>query len=427
MVAGFAVTVRLVFLLLTADTYDYDEFVVLLLGRDTAHGAVPYRDFEFFHPPGVLALFAILQPLTHVWWPTARIIMVGVDSISAVLVWRVGLLLYSRREALFAGLLYGLSPVALISAVRVGQDPLITALGLAGVYLLLSEESSRNAVIAGVCLALAVWVKLPGVYFLPIYLLLAPRRTPALLTGFVMGVIVLFLPYYGEFHQLYDQTVTFQRTRWTMPAEQRFETTALYWLVASLPAIAGLYLRRAPAWLSAGFLLGGLFALSSQVYYHYFLVVVPFAALLGGACIERVFRRRVAYFWATGIAIVSVWGVFIQHGGPTPLYVTAAHLSDIAPTVQLLEDKTQPRTPILADRFEYAYLAERPALAHYFWNVGVRVTARTLENRVSHADAVVLSYGASSGYPAGFEDFLNARYPRTSTPVTTTWILTGKK
>jgi hypothetical protein len=77
----------------------------------------------------------------------------------------------------------------------------------------------------------------------------------------------------------------------------------------------------------------------------------------------------------------------------------------------------------LGDRDEYAYLAGRPSVAHYFWNVGVLVNARYLERRLSRAGAVVLSQGASSGYPAGFEQYLDARYPRVSTDATSVWIL----
>ena len=67
-----ALSLRLLFGRLVGDTYDYDEFVLLLLARDFAHGAVPYRDFMFFHPPGVLVILSVLHPLVSLWWPIAR-------------------------------------------------------------------------------------------------------------------------------------------------------------------------------------------------------------------------------------------------------------------------------------------------------------------------------------------------------------------
>jgi hypothetical protein len=60
-------------------------------------------------------------------------------------------------------------------------------------------------------------------------------------------------------------------------------------------------------------------------------------------------------------------------------------------------------------------------LAHYFWNVGVLVNARYLEHRVSGARAVVLSYGASSGFPAGFTAYLDHHFPSVNTLANTIW------
>src|SRR5881409_445718 len=63
LIFALALGFRLLFAGIVSDTYDYDEFVVLLLARDFAHGAVPYRDFIFFHPPGILVLLRLIQPL----------------------------------------------------------------------------------------------------------------------------------------------------------------------------------------------------------------------------------------------------------------------------------------------------------------------------------------------------------------------------
>ncbi|GAC1469356.1 MAG: hypothetical protein PVSMB7_18530 [Chloroflexota bacterium] len=100
-VAGVA---RLAFAAMTRDTYDYDEFVILLLARDFAHGAVPYDTFKFFHPPGVLVLFRLLEPITSAWWPTSRAATMAIDCGTAVLVWRLGRRVDDERRAHFAGL-----------------------------------------------------------------------------------------------------------------------------------------------------------------------------------------------------------------------------------------------------------------------------------------------------------------------------------
>jgi hypothetical protein len=178
-----------------------------------------------------------------------------------------------------------------------------------------------------------------------------------------------------------------------------------------------------PIWLLAGFGLGGIFVLASQVYYHYFVPVVPFAALLGAPLLARVRGNVRLPLAAVGLAVTVLWGLLIARGGRSPLYVTAAHFSAIKPTVELVRRETRPSQSVLADHDEYPYLADRQSLAHYFWDVGPLIDAHYLERRLRSTGAVVLSYGASSGYPTGFVDFLNRRYARTDTGATSVWLI----
>lgn len=483
LVGGFALGLRLLFQALAHDTFDYDEFVNLVFAQAMAHGTVPYRDFLLFQPPGALVLLRLVTPLTDWWWPSSRIIMALADTVSALLVWRLGVSLFGRRAGLLAGLLYGLSPLALVSGDRVGQDPLITLLGLAGLTLLVTRKERGAAALAGVCLAVAIWVKYPALYFLPMYFLAALRRSPVMIIAALVSGLVLFLPFQAEWHALYQQTIVFQRTRWLMATNQRVETIVLYWLVASPLALAGLMLwRRLPLWLPVGFLLGGLFGLTSQVYYHYFVIVVPFGALLSAPILARLSPLNVdpagaapsvrpppagglgrlftasgrrsgapqyrmdavspapqgdpafgpaptgvptlpAVLILIGVAVTFVWGELISNGGPSPLYVTAAHLSNIQPAVSYLQRHTGPGDMVLGDQLEYAYLAQRPAYLRYFWNVGVLIDAGQLERENKHVRSAVMSYGASSGYPPGFTGYLDRNGRRFDTSAAAVWIL----
>lgn len=447
-VLGLAVLARVAFLLLLSNTYDFDEFVILLLARDVSHGAVPYRDFMFFHPPGILLLVRSLQWVIALWWPAARLATAALDSCTAVLVWRIGSRLFGRRAGLAAGVFYAVNPLALISAGRVGQDSIVTFVGVAGLYALLlvpgrsleartEEEGATSgshsstpryralltASIAGICLGIAVWIKYPALYFLPLYVLANPRRTPVMLVAAVCTVFLLFLPFRAEWGALFQQTVTFQRTRWTMPLADRFETAALYWLVVNPLAVVTVLRFPRPRWLVIGFLAAGLFVASPQVYYHYFVPLVPIASLLAAPLALRLWERAPRRLVGISTPLVCLWGAIVALGGSSPLYVTAAHLSSLKPTVAFLDQMTHPEQPVLADRYEYAYLARRPALAHYFWNVGVLVRANYLERRVGRAGAVVLSRGASSGYPSGFARYLDDHYRPRKVGATTVWLV----
>jgi 4-amino-4-deoxy-L-arabinose transferase-like glycosyltransferase len=428
LVAAFALATRLFFLAVTSDTYDYDEFVALLLGRDWAHGALPYRDFMFFHPPGILVIARAFEPLFQMWWPASRVLTAALDAGTAVLVAHLAARLWGRRAGLAAGLVYALSPVALVSGVRFGEDPIITFLGILGLVLLL-RGSARASLAAGICLGLALWVKYPAAYFVPVYLLAAPRRAiPSILTAAVTFT-ALMLPFTADWHAIYEQSVVFQRGRWSMDVPTRIQTTVLYWLAANALAVLAVVVSArsrartaVPRWALAGFFLGAVFAINSQVYYHYFVVVAPFAALLGGWLLSRVGRTVALVLLPAGIAIAVSWGALLQLGGPAPLFVTAAHLSDLEPTIQLLDRSTPPSGRVLSDRFEYAYLAGRPAVDRYFWNVGVLVGRNDLERQLGPVSAVVLSQGASSGFPLGFVPYLNDHYRSVQTRTNTVWI-----
>lgn len=427
LVLGASLLLRALFAVLIGGTYDYDEFVILLLGRDFAHGATPYGDFMFFHPPGVLVLFRALAAPLDAWWPLGRCVSIAVDSVTAALVWSLARTHFPPRTALIAGLVYALSPLALISASRIGQDPLITMLGALGLCLLLRVRSWRGGVAAGLCLGAAMWIKYPALYFLPVYFLAAPRRL--IIYGPVAGLTLgaLLLPFHAEWSQLYFQTVTFQRTRWHMETDIRVSTALLYWIAVNPFALPGLVRRPRPLWALGGFVLGGVFLASSQVYYHYFVPVVPFAAVLSAPVIARLSGRALRTLAIAAVAILAGWAALVNLGGPSPLFVTAAHLADVRPVVAILTKHTRPGDAVLADRYEYPYLARRRALAHYFWNVGVLVNARYLETRLPGARAAVMSYGASSGFPAGTRAYLDSRYRRTDTGTASVWILPENK
>lgn len=429
-VLGASLTLRLICALLTADTYDPDEFVVLLLGRDYANGATPYRDFMFFHPPGVLVLFRMLHPLTAWWWPAGRMVMIAIDSATAVCVWRIGGLLYGRREALAAGLLYAASPLALICSVRVGQDPIITLLGIAGLLFLLSTRSCRGALLAGVCLGLAVWMKYPAILFLPVYVLIARRRILWVLVAAAGVVGLAFTPFLPQMHAMWDQTVVWQLAhRRPLDLVHRIGPVGVFWLLLNPLAVLAVVRRRQPLWLLTGFGLGGAFIFASQAYYHYFVPVVPFAALLAAPMAVRFLRSSPRGVAVGALALTVAWATDINVGDdPIRLFVSASHLSAIHRTIEVLDRSTRPGQRVLTDQLEYAYLAGRPTVADYFWNMGSVISARYLEYRLAAAGAVVLTERVAPTYPSGFTAYLDhERYRHVHTGSTEVWFIAHRQ
>jgi len=430
-VFGLALGLRLVFSALMANTFDEDEFVYLALGRDLAHGALPYRDFTFFHPPGILVALRLLDPLTALWWPLARLGDVVVDSVTATLVWRLGAHFYGRRPALAAGILYATNPVALVSAVRVDQEVLMTALAMAGLTLLLTKRSTPAsgypaAMLAGACLGAACWIKYPMLVFLPVYIVAAPRRALTCLAGWLAATALLFAPYLGEAHRLYDDTVAWQLLHRSQTLlNMRLTTTVIFWLVVNPFAVAAVVRGRQPLWLVLGFASGCLFVFGSSTYSHYFVPVAPFAALLGAVLAARLVRvsPRVAVLGA--LAVTIGWGIGVLTLVSNRGYIIATRFSDVRPVIQLIDRSTRPGAPILANRFEYAYLGGRPAVAHYFWNDHDVVNARYLERRLQPGSVVVLQpHSDPVSYPKGFTTYLDAHYVRLQLRRTAIWLIT---
>jgi 4-amino-4-deoxy-L-arabinose transferase-like glycosyltransferase len=425
-VALWALSLRVLFALLTSNTYDPDEFVILVLSRDWTPKVIPYRDFMFFHPPGMLLLFRALAPLTAWWWPSARVFVLLVDTATAVMVWKLGTLLYGRRTALAAGLLYGASPLALVCAVRIEQDPIITALGVGGLLLLLSTRSHQGSLLAGVCLGLAVCVKYPAVLFLPVYVLAAPRR--AVIAGLtaVAVALVALVPFVPEIHSLYQQTITWQVVRRTpLDLVHRFGSVAVFWLLLNPLAVLAVMKGRKPLWLLSGFAIGGVFLFASQSYYHYFVPMLPFGALLAAPIAARFIRIRPRITAAAAIALVVGWALDINSGtGPLSLFITASHLSSVQTTAQALDRWTSPGTPVLSDQFEYAFLARRKPVSHYFWNMNDVVPARVLEHGLPSDGAVVVTQRVAPTYPSGFTRYLaGRRYVHIQSGNTQIWLL----
>jgi hypothetical protein len=417
-----ALILRLGFAVITSGTYDPDEFVMLALSRQMLHGAVAYQDFTFFHPPGMLVILGGLQPVINAWWPFARLFIVTVDVTTAFLVWRIATAIYTRREALAAGLIYAASPIALLGSVRVGQDPLVTMLGMAGVLALLYRPTRRGALAAGLCLGVALWVKYPAAMFVPVYAVLAPRRLALVLSMAGVTLLVLFAPYASHLNLLYAQSVTWQLGRGHMDAVHRVLALLSFLFVLNPLTLPALARRGCPSWVSVGFALGAVFGLANEVYYHYFMPVVPFAALLAAPLVARLAGRTLRLVLAGVAVIVALWATSltleqVQNG------LGALSLSATSATVQMLDRITSPQEPVLADQFEYAYLANRPPATDYFWDMRNVTTARKLARALRRAGAVVRTVDAGPSYPSGFEEELVDRgYSETRVGSATVWL-----
>ncbi len=145
----------------------YDEGVYFGASTGLVHGLMPYRDFVFVHPPGILVLLSPLAALSHftsdtTGWTGARLAIMVVGAVNAILVYFI-----ARRVSLVAALVAGALYAVWSPAVWVERTTMLEAFILLGTLTALwairdSHETTRRLVLGGAFLGLASSVKLWG-------------------------------------------------------------------------------------------------------------------------------------------------------------------------------------------------------------------------------------------------------------------------
>lgn len=416
-VCGGALAFAALYDAIARGTYDFDEFVYLLLGRAVAHGRVPYRDFLFYHPPGIVLTVALLDPLVRHWWAWARALSVLLDAGTCALVYLVARRLTTWPIAIAAGLLCASSPIMLATGTRIMPDTYIMFFTFLAIYLLLQGPSTLLGVIAGAAFGIAVFYKYPAGLILPACLAAAGRRRwPVFLATAVVTTLALFAPFLPDLHALFNDTIVFQSSRAHNPIGTRFLSVLLFLVLLQPLALFGLLLKpRAPWWLILGYLSGFAYVASSQVYYHYMVPEVPFAAILGAmylASLPKItFRNVVPAAAGLGLAVTIVWAAAIEYTPGTSAYhVTAVQAASLSPVSTYIQRRTAATEPILDDRPDLPVLANRHNCDDYFWNDATVITAQQLMPCLASVRYVVHFYGGGSGYPPGFLENIDRKW-----------------
>lgn len=186
----------------------YDEGVNFAAALGLIHGRLPYLDFLFLHPPGIvlaLAPFAAFADLTSdsVAFVVARLCFMIVGGVNAVLVARF-LLPCGKAAAVLGGVLYAVFWPAIYSERTLMLQVLANTCLLASLIAISPAESSptrRRFVISGVLLGLGVVIKIWG--FLPVLILFGwvltrfdARRAGLLLLGAIGSATAVCLPFF---------------------------------------------------------------------------------------------------------------------------------------------------------------------------------------------------------------------------------------
>lgn len=336
-VAIVALAVRLVPLLPTGlrGRLGYDEGVHLAGAQELLAGSLPYVDFTFLHPPGVLVLmlpFALVGQVVgaDVALVAARLTVMGVAAVNAVLVAHL-LRGHGRAAALVGGGAYALWGAAALAERAVLLEPLLNLGLLVSLVLLAGQPSHWRAVLAGAVLGLTcsvkVWPALLAATVLAVLLLVDRARARPWAAGVLLGGLAWSVPTLAMGRgaaveqvldtqaarerrvDLLDRLVTLDgasgldQVPWTVPLELR---AGLVVLVVTVLLVVGLRLRLVLWTAVCVVALVEVLVLAPSYYRHYAAYTAPGLALLAGAVSGRLLRGRTAVAAPRAPALVAL-------------------------------------------------------------------------------------------------------------------------
>ncbi|HEV2718539.1 MAG TPA: hypothetical protein VG323_00860 [Thermoanaerobaculia bacterium] len=183
---------------------DYDEGVYFSASAMLFRGVLPYRDFVFVHPPGILYLLGIAPSFAAM-----RIIATFIGAISTFLVGRITLRAAGLPAAIAAAALYATYPEAVTAERGPFLEMALNLACLAGAAAWLRGKPF----LAGLALGAACAVKVFGGVWIVAALVSGPRRGRLLGGAVVAGVVLVAPLFFVAPHAFIEQTLLFHATR----------------------------------------------------------------------------------------------------------------------------------------------------------------------------------------------------------------------
>jgi hypothetical protein len=307
---------------------EVDDGVYLFAAQHLVHGALPYRDFLFVQPPGiveVLAPFAALGRLIgddHALM-AARLALMGAASLSA------GLLTFLLRRfgiaaSLAAGVLYATWGATVGAERTLLLEPLLNVFLLLALVKLRGRVGRRQALIAGALLGCAIATKLfavPELVLVAWWLWWRHGRRLALahLAGAVTAMVVLFGPLFAAAPgAMWRGVIVDQIDR---PPTGAPASAAVWAVVVVMVGVAfaatawqaRVELRTPVLWAALATLAVAELASFPSYYYHYSDFAAPGACLVAGiataVAVRRLARPLVIGAMIGGLGVAAVLGL----------------------------------------------------------------------------------------------------------------------
>ena len=192
---------------------DYDEGVYFSASVLLVRGVLPYRDFVFVHPPGLLYVLGIVSWLgdpAHAF-AAARVLATIAGAVNIFLVGRIALQAAGPAAAIAAAALYATYPDAVSAERGPFLEPVLNLVCLAGALAWLRRKPIAAGILGGAACAVKVF---GGIWILAALLSGERRDIPRFLGGAALAGALLVGPLFVLApHAFVEQTLLFHAWR----------------------------------------------------------------------------------------------------------------------------------------------------------------------------------------------------------------------
>lgn len=227
------------------DLFFYDEGVYLYVAKSLLEGYVPYQDFMFTHPPGLEFLEAIGFKVFGPNILAIRMAYLTLVLASVFPLYGIARKLTNKQEIGFLAVLFFLVSTELSQRYfrEIMRETSMLPFLISAIYLYVTG-SARARFGAGMLLAAAALIKLTGILFIPMLLILDlwNRRRLSQVFWLLAGSAVVFIPVMGFLTTIpgfADNILMHQVTKYRVPITFRVKEIMLGALSDPVPFALG--------------------------------------------------------------------------------------------------------------------------------------------------------------------------------------------
>jgi alpha-1,2-mannosyltransferase len=363
----------------------YDGAVYYAAAAGLAHGLLPYRDFLFLHPPGIVVALLPFAALGRVigdpyGMEAATLAWLGIGALNAVLVSRI-LRPLGVPAALVGGLFYAVFyPAVFIERSTLLEAPAATVT-LVALLLLIKAPTARPiapqvVLVAGTLLGVSAGIKIWGMVVLVAvlgwtWITYGARRGLLLLVGAGVGTTVVCLPFFAAAPgSMWRMVVVDQlgRPRSTLGLAQRltdmvgmttlhagFVAVAVAVVVAVVGCVLAVRSRQGRLAVVVLVASSALLVCTPPWFVHYAGLIAAPAAIMVGAAVPTLIgvarsigaRGLVVSLLVAGLAVVAVPVLSARFGRPFPAAPIAERAASLGGCVTTDDPTTLIETDLL--------------------------------------------------------------------------------